>query len=108
MAWRLRLVPVKTNIDFFALQWVTFGASIVAVIGSLLAVAIMGLNFGVDFKGGTTIRTESTLAVDVGVYGECRHTKGLSHYHTGCFMTHPRQGFKGRKTLRYLACMAFN
>jgi hypothetical protein len=68
MAWRLRLVPVKTNIDFFALQWVTFGASIVAVIGSLLAVAIMGLNFGVDFKGGTTIRTESTLAVDVGVY----------------------------------------
>jgi len=70
MAWRLRLVPVKTNIDFFALQWVTFGASIVAVIGSLLAVAIMGLNFGVDFKGGTTILTESTLAVDVGVYRE--------------------------------------
>jgi len=70
MAWRLRLVPVKTNIDFFALQWVTFGASIVAVIGSLLAVAIMGLNFGVDFKGGTTIRTESSLAVDVGVYRE--------------------------------------
>ena len=68
MAWRLRLVPVKTNIDFFKLQWVTFGASIVAVVVSILAVAIMGLNFGVDFKGGTTIRTESTQAVDVGVY----------------------------------------
>jgi preprotein translocase SecF subunit len=70
MAWRLRLVPVKTNIDFFKLQWVTFGASIVAVVVSILAVAIMGLNFGVDFKGGTTIRTESTQAVDVGVYRE--------------------------------------
>ena len=70
MAWRLRLVPVKTNIDFFKLQWVTFGASIAAVVVSILAVAIMGLNFGVDFKGGTTIRTESTLAVDVGVYRE--------------------------------------
>ena len=68
MAWRLRLVPVKTKIDFFKLQWVTFGASIAAVIVSILAVAIMGLNFGVDFKGGTTIRTESTQAVDVGVY----------------------------------------
>lgn len=68
MAWRLRLVPVKTNIDFFKLQWITFGASVVAVVASLLAVAIMGLNFGVDFKGGTTIRTESTLEVDVGVY----------------------------------------
>ena len=31
MAWRLRLVPVKTNIDFFKLQFVTFGASVVAV-----------------------------------------------------------------------------
>ena len=70
MAWRLRLVPVKTNIDFFKLQWVTFGASIVAVVVSIVAVAIMGLNFGVDFKGGTTIRTESTQAVDVGVYRE--------------------------------------
>jgi preprotein translocase SecF subunit len=70
MAWRLRLVPVKTNIDFFKLQWVTFGASIAAVVVSILAVAIMGLNFGVDFKGGTTIRTESTQAVDVGVYRE--------------------------------------
>jgi preprotein translocase SecF subunit len=70
MAWRLRLVPVKTNIDFFKLQWVTFGASIAAVVVSILAVAILGLNFGVDFKGGTTIRTESTQAVDVGVYRE--------------------------------------
>ncbi len=68
MAWRLRLVPEKTNIDFFKLQWVTFGSSVVAVIASLLAVAFLGLNFGVDFKGGTTIRTESTQALDVGVY----------------------------------------
>lgn len=70
MAWRLRLVPEKTNIDFFAVQWLTFGSSIVAVIASLLAVAFLGLNFGVDFKGGTTIRTESTQALDVGVYRE--------------------------------------
>ena len=68
MAWRLKLVPEKTNIDFFKLQWVTFGASVVAVIVSILAVLVLGLNLGVDFKGGTTIRTESTQAVDVGVY----------------------------------------
>ena len=68
MAWRLRLVPEKTNIDFFKLQFITFGASALAVVVSLLAVAILGLNFGIDFKGGTTIRTESTQAVDIGVY----------------------------------------
>ena len=70
MAWRLRLVPVKTNIDFFKLQYITFGASVVAMLASFLAVAVIGLNFGIDFKGGTTIRTESTLAVDVGIYRE--------------------------------------
>lgn len=68
MAWRLKLVPTKTNIDFFKLQFVTFGISAVAVIASLVLVATIGLNLGVDFKGGTTIRTESTTPVDVGAY----------------------------------------
>lgn len=70
MAFRLRLVPVKTNIDFFKLQWITFGASALAVVLSVIFVLTLGLNYGVDFKGGTTIRTESTTAVDVGVYRE--------------------------------------
>jgi len=70
MAFRLRLVPETTNIDFFKLQVATFGASALAVVVSLILVATMGLNFGIDFKGGTTIRTESTAPVDVGVYRE--------------------------------------
>lgn len=70
MAWRLKLVPTTTNIDFFKLQFITFGVSVVAVIASLILVATMGLNLGVDFRGGTTIRTESTSPVDVAVYRE--------------------------------------
>jgi preprotein translocase subunit SecF len=70
MAWRLRLVPEKTNINFFSLQWVTFGASIAAMLLSLVLIFTVGLNFGIDFRGGTTIRTESTAAVDVGAYRE--------------------------------------
>ncbi|WP_241699830.1 protein translocase subunit SecF [Tabrizicola fusiformis] len=77
MAWRLRLVPEKTNIDFFKLQFITFGVSALAVVVSLLAVAILGLNFGIDFKGGTTIRTESTQAVDIGVYRDAMSTLEL-------------------------------
>ena len=68
MVWRLRLVPVNTDIDFFKAQYVTFGASMVAMVASVLLVLVMGLNLGIDFKGGTTIRTESTTAVDVGAY----------------------------------------
>ena len=29
---------------------------------------VVGLNFGIDFRGGTTIRTESSQPVDVGGY----------------------------------------
>jgi preprotein translocase subunit SecF len=77
MAWRLRLVPEKTNIDFFKLQFITFGISVLAVVVSVVLVLTMGLNLGIDFKGGTTIRTESTQAVDVGAYREALSTLDL-------------------------------
>ena len=68
MAWRLRLAPEKTNIDFFKHQWLTFGGSIMLMILAFVAWGVMGLNFGIDFKGGTTLRTESVNPVDVGAY----------------------------------------
>ncbi|MBP1805549.1 protein translocase subunit SecF [Rubellimicrobium aerolatum] len=77
MAWRLRLAPEKTNIDFFRLQWITLGFSALLVLGSLLSMATLGFNFGIDFKGGTTIRTESTQAVDVAAYRDALSGLGL-------------------------------
>jgi len=77
MAWRLRLVPEKTNIDFFRLQFITFGTSVVLTLVTFILVATLGLNFGVDFRGGTTIRTESTQAVDVAVYRDALGALGL-------------------------------
>lgn len=68
MAFRLKLVPEKTNIDFFRWAILTFGVSVVAVVASIILVMVMGLNFGIDFRGGTTIRTESAQAVDVATY----------------------------------------
>ncbi|MCF7700437.1 protein translocase subunit SecF [Loktanella sp. M215] len=65
---RLRLVPDDTNINFFGLSKITFGGSIVLLVLSLVAYLAFGLNYGIDFKGGTTIRTESTQSVDVGAY----------------------------------------
>ena len=68
MAWRLRLAPEKTNIDFFRLQWITFGGSMALMVLAFIAWGVMGLNYGIDFKGGTTIRTQSETPVDVGAY----------------------------------------
>ncbi len=65
---RLKLVPDQTSIDFFRHTRITLGASIVAMVLSITAFAIMGLNFGIDFRGGTSIRTEATQPVDIAAY----------------------------------------
>lgn len=65
---RLRLVPEQTNFDFFRFRTLTMGFSIVAMIASILLWLTVGLNFGIDFRGGTTIRTEAVQPVDTGQY----------------------------------------
>ena len=68
MAWRLRLAPEKTNINFFKYQWITFGGSVVLMVLAFVFWGTMGLNYGIDFKGGTTLRTDSSTVIDVGQY----------------------------------------
>jgi preprotein translocase subunit SecF len=77
MAWRFKLAPDNTKIDFFRWQWLTFGGSLFLSAMAVVLWAVVGLNYGIDFKGGTTIRTESTLPVDVGQYREALQTLPL-------------------------------
>lgn len=77
MAYRLKLVPDNTSIDFFRWQWLTFWGSVALVIASIILSVVVGLNFGIDFRGGTTIRTESTQPVDVGAYRAAVQPLGL-------------------------------
>ena len=77
MAFRLKLVPDDTKINFFRWQYLTFGISALAMVASVVLLLTMGLNFGIDFKGGTTIRTESTTAFDVGEYRDALQGLGL-------------------------------
>ncbi|MGC1261000.1 MAG: protein translocase subunit SecF [Jannaschia helgolandensis] len=74
---RLRLVPQDTSWDFMRWRHYTFGASIIAMIASVIIWLAVGLNFGIDFLGGTTIRTESTQSVDIGVYRDALTPLGL-------------------------------
>lgn len=75
--WRLRLVPEQTRIDFFRLQWITFGLSAAMVLISFVSFLTLGFNFGIDFRGGTTIRTETTTPIDVGEYRNALQGLGL-------------------------------
>lgn len=70
MAWRLKLVPEKTNWDFFKYSRITFGASALAIVLSFVSMFALGFNFGIDFLGGTTIRTESRQDIDLAAYRE--------------------------------------
>jgi preprotein translocase subunit SecF len=65
---RLRLVPQNTKIDFFGRARIFTILSVALILGSLVSVFAQGLNFGIDFRGGTTIRTESAQPVDIGLY----------------------------------------
>ena len=65
---RLKLVPKNTSWDFFSRSNLWIGISIVLVVLSLLSFFIQSLNFGIDFRGGTSIRTESSEPIDVADY----------------------------------------
>jgi len=56
----LKLVPDNTNIKFLKLRVPFFVLSLVLIAGSWAAVAVNGLNFGVDFAGGQEVRMTFT------------------------------------------------
>lgn len=56
----LKLVPDNTNIKFLKLRVPFFVLSLVLIFGSWIAVAVNGLNYGVDFAGGQEVRMTFT------------------------------------------------
>lgn len=65
---RLRLVKQDTHFDFFNRWKLWLGISGVMMVAAFASFMLQGLNYGIDFRGGTTIRTESPRPVDIGVY----------------------------------------
>jgi len=74
---RLRLVPKNLALNFFGRSKMWMSISAVLVLASILSAFVIGMNFGIDFKGGTTIRTQSAQPVDVGAYRSAIDTLGL-------------------------------
>ncbi|MBE9635621.1 protein translocase subunit SecF [Salipiger mangrovisoli] len=74
---RLRVIPDNTSFDFFKRWKVWLGISGLMIVLALVSFGVRGLNYGIDFRGGTTIRTQSTEAVDVGAYRDALGALGL-------------------------------
>ncbi len=65
---RLKLVPADTTLDFFKRARLWLGISGVLVVVAFLSFLVQGLNFGIDFRGGTSLRTEAAQPVDIAAY----------------------------------------
>lgn len=55
----IKLIPEDTKIPFMGARLITFPISVVLVALSLLSTVFVGLNYGIDFSGGTLIEVRS-------------------------------------------------
>ena len=58
----IKLIPDHTKIDFIGSRYIGFAVTAIMIIGSIFLLATKGLNYGIDFTGGTLVEisTEKT------------------------------------------------
>ena len=57
------LIPENTNLNFLGLKNTFLSISLIVVIISILSSWIIGLNFGIDFRGGVLLELRSKTGV---------------------------------------------
>jgi preprotein translocase SecF subunit len=62
----LPLVPHDTKIDFFGHRLYAFIASLIIIGGSIMCMSVKGLNFGIDFTGGTLLEVQAPADPNLG------------------------------------------
>jgi preprotein translocase subunit SecF len=62
----IRLIPFGTNVPFIRFRTVFMAVSAVLVLLSVALVLTKGLNFGIDFRGGTLIEVRMDEPADIG------------------------------------------
>ena len=62
---RLRLVPSNTKINFFGKSKLAIWASVTAVFISIIFYLINGLNYGIDFRGGTMLMIKTSDSTSI-------------------------------------------
>ncbi|NDF11880.1 MAG: protein translocase subunit SecF [Proteobacteria bacterium] len=66
MRFPIRLIPLKTNLNFMRMKWLALGLSVFFIVATVVLVATKGLNFGIDFTGGVVVEMRTKDVVDLG------------------------------------------
>ena len=74
----VRFIPTESSFDFIRLRWAAFAVSTVLMLGSLAAFFVVGLNFGIDFRGGTLIEVQTQEPADLGTIRSTMEEIGIS------------------------------
>lgn len=61
----ISLIPENTNMDVIGKRKIAFVLSTLLIIFSIFSIATKGLNFGIDFTGGTVIEIQTTKVVEL-------------------------------------------
>ena len=66
----IKLLPEETNIDFIGKRYFAFILSGILLLASIILITVQGLNFGIDFTGGTLIEVRVEKAPELSVVRE--------------------------------------
>ena len=70
-------LPQKMHFHFVKYFQLCFALSIVAIVGTVILLFTNGLNFGIDFKGGTLMQVQTPMAVDAPQLRTTLHGLGI-------------------------------
>ncbi len=70
-------LPQKMHFHFVKYFRLCFALSIVAIVGTVILLFTNGLNFGIDFKGGTLMQVQTPMAVDAPELRTTLHGLGI-------------------------------
>lgn len=85
--FRLKLIPAETAFKFIGYRTVAYVISAILVVASMAFFSTKGLNFGIDFRGGTMIEIGTPEPADVPALRERLNGLGLGDVQVQLFGT---------------------